>query len=85
LYKLNLPKRVQKSLDKLHPQERSVIRLVLLQLKENPRPYDSQKLTGVPLWRIRKGDYRIVYNIDEKGKVITVVKIGHRREIYRGI
>jgi mRNA interferase RelE/StbE len=84
LYKLNLPKRVQKSLDKLNPQERLKIQLVLLKLKENPKPYDSQKLTSVPLWRIREGDYRIVYNIDEKEKAITVVRIGHRREIYRG-
>lgn len=52
-------------------------------LSENPRPQGSEKLSGKEQYRIRQGDYRIVYSIDDKAKIVDVVKIGHRREVYR--
>jgi len=53
-------------------------------LAENPRPNGSVKLAGPePLYRIRVGDYRIIYDIRESELLILVVAIGHRREIYR--
>ena len=53
------------------------------ELSENPRPAGSTKLTGLPYWRLRVGDYRIVYRIQDDVLVVLVVEIGHRREIYR--
>ncbi len=54
------------------------------QLKKNPRPHGVKKLTGkVEGWRIRIGHYRILYQIDDKEKVIKVYRIKHRREVYR--
>lgn len=50
-------------------------------LRDNPRPPDSEKLAGHELYRVRQGDYRIVYSIDDGTVVVEVIKIGHRREI----
>ena len=51
-------------------------------LAENPRPMGSQKLSGQERYRLRQGDYRIVYGIDDSNKTVDVVKIAHRREVY---
>lgn len=54
-------------------------------LEFDPRPQGVKKLEGADnLWRIRVGDYRIVYAIEDSRLIVLVVKIGHRREIYRG-
>jgi mRNA interferase RelE/StbE len=52
-------------------------------LADDPRPPGSQKLTGLELHRIRQGVYRIVYSIQDNELIIHVVKVGHRKEIYR--
>ena len=52
-------------------------------LRDDPRPPGSVKLSGMEYYRVRQGDYRIVYEIQDDILVIVVVKIGHRREIYR--
>ncbi len=85
MYRVELRRSVQKSLEKIQSQERSNIITALLELEKNPRPRGVEKVRGTELWRIREGDYRIVYSIDDFEKVITVVKIGHRRDVYRGL
>ncbi len=52
-------------------------------LAVDPRPRGSQKLSRDERYRVRQGDYRIVYAIDDKDKSVLIVKIGHRREVYR--
>ncbi len=52
-------------------------------LAAEPRPPGSEKLSGAELYRIRQGDYRIVYAIDDRARRVDVIKIGHRREVYR--
>jgi len=53
-------------------------------LAGNPRPASCRKLTGSKNdWRIRIGDYRIVYEIDEKAKAVRIMRVRHRREVYR--
>lgn len=52
-------------------------------LGTNPRPEGSEKLTGAEQYRVRQGVYRILYEIDDKQRIVTVVKIGHRRGVYR--
>lgn len=52
-------------------------------LAEEPRPAGSQKLTGFELYRVRQGAYRIVYSIQDSQLIVCVVKIGHRRDVYR--
>ena len=52
-------------------------------LTENPRPRISKKLKGEDSYRLRIGNYRMVYNIDDKNKTITVFRIRHRKDVYR--
>jgi mRNA interferase RelE/StbE len=53
------------------------------QLAFQPCPLGCQKLSDVEAYRIRQGDYRVVYTVDDKARVVEIIKIGHRREVYR--
>ena len=55
----------------------------LAALEVNPRPADVKKLKGRDAWRIRAGDYRVIYEIHDRVLQIIVITVGHRREIYR--
>jgi len=56
----------------------------ILALRDDPRPSGVRKLSGaVEGWRIRVGDYRVVYQIDDTEQVVTIVRVRHRREVYR--
>ena len=55
-------------------------------LKSNPRPHGSEKMQGIENhWRIRVGDYRVVYTIRDKELVILVVRVAHRKDVYKGL
>jgi len=54
-------------------------------LESEPRPHGSQKLHSTQFHRIRIGDYRVIYSIDDSHKLVTILDIGHRREVYRGL
>ena len=55
------------------------------ELSEKPRPPGCQKLSGYDRYRLRQGRYRIVYEIRDNELVVVVIKIGHRREVYRAL
>ncbi|MBF0098723.1 MAG: type II toxin-antitoxin system RelE/ParE family toxin [Magnetococcales bacterium] len=56
----------------------------VIDLESTPRPPGAKKIRGTTdMWRIRTGDYRIIYTIEDDRLVVLVVKIGHRREVYR--
>jgi len=55
----------------------------ILDLRDTPRPPGCKKLRDRDGWRIRNGDYRVVYRINDSEEMITVLQIGHRREVYR--
>jgi mRNA interferase RelE/StbE len=55
----------------------------ILSLPNNPRPSGCEKLKGGEGYRVRQGSYRIVYSVDDKEKSIVIIKVGHRREVYR--
>ena len=53
-------------------------------LASDPRPNGCEKLAGAAnAWRVRQGDYRILFTVDDEARVVDVFKIGHRREVYR--
>jgi mRNA interferase RelE/StbE len=52
-------------------------------LASEPRPHGCEKLSGLEQYRVRQGDYRVVYGVDDEARVVIVVKIGHRRDVYR--
>ena len=52
-------------------------------LAVDPRPFGCEKLSAAEKYRLRQGDYRIVYAIDDPRSIVTVVKVAHRRDVYR--
>ncbi len=84
-YEVVLSPKAEKQLDELPTTLQRRITEAVEGLESNPRPHGVKKLAGAEnLWRIRVGDYRIVYSIEDDRLIVLVVKIGHRREIYRG-
>ena len=87
-YKLQFDKKYLKDLEKIPRQFRESIREKVESLAHNPRPDGYIKLSGSKknsLYRIRCGDYRIVYAIQDDVLVVIVIELGHRKEIYRNL
>ena len=82
-YRVVFPKSVQKELDRLPGDVLRRILARLAQLETVPRPADVKKLKGRDAWRMRVGDYRVSYEIQDRQLQILVITVGHRREIYR--
>ena len=82
-YEVFLLRRAQKQLANLPKQNYSRVRDSIVALAANPRPSGCKKLTGREGWRVRTGDYRVVYDVDDGQKRVTVLDIGHRKDIYQ--
>ncbi len=85
MYKIELRRKAQRALDRLPKDDFNAVVGAVKGLANTPRPKGVEKIKSVGLWRIRQGDYRIVYNIDNGQKIVTILRIGHRREIYRSL
>ena len=74
----------QKALDRLESDMYARITRKLEELEDNPRPMGVEKLSGrEDLYRVRVGNWRIVYAIQDQELIVLVVKVAHRREVYR--
>lgn len=82
-YELELLASAQRELSELDGAVRKRVAARIDGLQENPRPIGATKLVGSTYWRVRVGDYRVVYSIEDTKLVVIVVRVGHRREIYR--
>ena len=82
-YALAFKSSAEKELRKLPHEAIARIVVTIRALGDEPRPYGCLKLSGSQSWRIRIGDYRVIYDIDDKSQKIDVLHIGHRREVYR--
>ena len=82
-YKLVIKKSVAKDLRPIPKHDLSRILKRIEALARDPRPEGSEKLSGLERYRVRQGSYRILYEIRDRELLIVVVKIGHRREVYR--
>ena len=85
MYKVEVRRRVQRALDKLPKTDFQAVVQAIKDLAQTPRPRGIEKVKSTGLWRIRQGDYRIIYAIDDDEHLVTVVRVGHRREIYRSL
>ncbi len=85
VYRLVAKASAAKELGVVEPRKlRQRLVTAIAALAENPRPAGCEKLAGAEdAYRIRQGDYRAVYTIDDRARVVRVVKAGHRREVYR--
>jgi mRNA interferase RelE/StbE len=82
VYQVTLKKRVIKALSLLNEPNYSSIKKAIYNLAENPRPHGYKKLKGRNGYRIRVGEYRIVYTIHDAILTVEVLDLGHRKEIY---
>lgn len=83
MYRITILRRAQKELSGLPQESYTRVRDAIGNLAKEARPAGSKKLTGRPGWRIRVGSYRVVYEIDDADQLITILHIGHRRDVYR--
>ena len=82
-YEIYFKESVWKDLDKIPKNYLNRILTRIESLVENPRPMGSEKLAGDELYRIRQGNYRIVYSIQDNQLTIWIIKVGHRKDVYR--
>ncbi len=85
MYQIELRRRMQRALDRLPKADFQAVIEAIKELAQTPRPRGVEKVKSTGLWRIRQGDYRIIYGIDDNQQLVIVVRIGHRREIYRSL
>ena len=84
MYKVTVKKSAAKALSKLSKQVANRLIPAIKALGEEPRPVGCKKLQGEEdLWRIRVGDYRVVYSIEYTVMIVDVLQIAHRKDIYR--
>jgi len=81
-YGLFILRSAQKELADLPADIYEKVKSKISALSSNPRPAGSKKLIGRPGWRIRVGKYRVIYEINDRQKMILILDIGHRRDIY---
>lgn len=82
-YKVWILRRAQKELANLPVRSYTRIRNAIRDLSNDPRPRGCLKLKQREGWRIRIGNYRIIYEINNNKQVVTILHIGHRRDVYR--
>jgi len=82
-YEVLIKRSAAKELEALPTKDRRRIATKIRTLANDPRPPGVEKLSGEEKYRIRQGDYRLLYAIDHAARQVTVVKIGHRRDVYR--
>ena len=81
-YEIRITKTAQKQLDKLSNSVANILIETIQTLSFNPRPNGCKKLKGRNGYRIRQGDYRIIYEVYDKLLIVEVIAIGNRKDIY---
>ena len=81
-YQVEFTAAAHRQFRKLTPEVQRRLAPAIDSLAEDPRPASAKKLSGVELWRIRVGDYRVIYALDDGKLTVLVVRLGHRREVY---
>ncbi|MCC7409243.1 MAG: type II toxin-antitoxin system RelE/ParE family toxin [Phycisphaeraceae bacterium] len=83
-YQVHVLPSAGKVIERLPRDVRNRVAGVIDGLAENPRPAGCKKLAGQDdLWRARAGDWRIIYSIEDRKLIVLVVKVGHRKDVYR--
>ena len=82
-YKIVVKKSVTKDLKSIPKKDVKRILSAIQKLADEPRPPQAKKLSGQDRFRIRQGNYRILYTIEDTRLVVCVVKVGNRRDVYR--
>jgi mRNA interferase RelE/StbE len=82
-YRIELRPAAIRALKRIHPEDKERIQGAIALLGQDPRPPRAVALSGRPGYRVRVGDYRIIYTIQDDVLLVVVVNLGHRRDIYQ--
>jgi len=82
-YRLELETKALKEFRSLPADRRELIGAIFDDLEKNPRPPGAKKLSGVDGYRVRSGDYRILFTIDDERRVVRVYRVGNRKDVYQ--
>jgi len=83
-YRIEIKKSAAREIEHIARKDIKPVLEKISSLAENPRPHNCKKLSGQEKYSIRCGDYRILYSIEDAILIILVVKVGHRKDVYRG-
>jgi mRNA interferase RelE/StbE len=84
-YALEIKRSAQKSIRSLSKRDAERVRDTINALAEDPTPRGASSVAGTPFLRVRVGNYRIVYEVRREELLILVIRVGHRREVYRSL
>ena len=82
-YRLQIKPSAVKELEAIQLKDRKRVVAKIRRLDKEPRPDGCEKLSGYDKYRLRQGDSRVLYSVDDSEQSVTVIKIGHRRDVYR--
>lgn len=82
-YRVEILPSARRQIKKLPSDVQIKVRQAIVELTSEPRPISALKLTGRNAYRIRLGNYRVIYEIYDEVLIVTVVAVGHRRDVYR--
>jgi mRNA interferase RelE/StbE len=85
VYSIEIKKSAAREIEDLPLADRRRVVERIGTLAEDPRPPGCEKLAGGERYRVRQGDYRIVYSIEDQHLIVWIVKVGHRRDVYRSL
>jgi len=83
-YRVEIKKSAVKEIGHLPGRDMKAVLDKIASLAEDPRPHACQKLSGQEQYRLRRGNYRILYSIEDDVLTVYIVKVGHRKDVYRG-
>jgi mRNA interferase RelE/StbE len=81
-YSISILRGAQKEIARLEKLDFERVRVSISSLAEQPRPSNCKKLVGREGWRLRIGDLRVIYEIDDKSEMVIVLHVGHRKDVY---
>ncbi len=84
-YAILIKRTAEKEMDRLPARTFDRVADAILRLETDPRPRGCRKLAGLEEYRLRVGAYRVLYAVDDLRRIVEVVAVGHRRDVYRGL
>ena len=82
-YRLLIKPSAAKELESIRQEDRRQVVRRIEGLATNPRPHGCEKLSGEDKYRVRQGNYRVIYLVNDNSREVIVFKVGHRRDVYR--
>ncbi len=83
MFTLRVPQKAYKDFDRIPSKDLEKIDGAIESLRGNPLPAGVKKLSRKYFFRIRQGDYRVIYHVDWGAKIVTLARVGHRKDVYR--